>query len=55
MASSAGELRGGAYWAAFLITLVGTLREAITAPGSGDAVDLTSGTCKLIRGAGGRL
>ena len=55
LASSTGELGGRAHWAAFLITLVGTLGEAITAPGSGDAVNLTSGTGKLIRGAGRRL
>lgn len=55
LASGAGELGGRAHWTAFFIALVGTLGEAITAPGSRDTVNLTSGTRKLIRGAGRRL
>lgn len=51
----AGELGGRAHRAALLITLVVALREAVTAPGPWDAVDLASGTCELVGGAGGRL
>lgn len=55
LAPCAGELGSRAHRAAQLVTLVVTLGEAVTAPGPGDAVDLPSGTRKLVGGAGGRL
>lgn len=55
LAPRAGELGGGAHRAALLVALVVALREAIAAPGRGDAVDVPRGTGELVRGARGGL